>query len=329
MPVLEPLVTAAYNTNMPALAPLTPLPDMVLPAQPGPEVRVLRARPKVKPLTEAQQWELTEVMPGTDDLGEPAGDDEEKFDEDVTGDTTGDDPCDGWAMDLDDGDDAMEGPRPATSSQGQNPQDDEEEPTSPSVSQGSCGDWNIEPESGEGATVPAPKSGHRYVQLPIGGFNEHTGTDVSQRRRDKKGNWRYKPGQPQRAIQRATVAAAAGLPGARAFSFGCSCGMEYEVSFSMVMVAFLMFALLMFVLFKLAEYVREYPRKYVPETPIQMQEKLVPRVIICSDHPRSNHSYHVYESCYGLKNSKSGMVKAAEVCKICAKMFEKGDKHSK
>ena len=105
--------------------------------------------------------------------------------------------------------------------------------------------------------------------------------------------------------------------------------MEYEVSFSMVMVAFLMFALLMFVLFKLAEYVREYPRKYMPETPIQMQEKLAARVFICSDHPRSSHSYHVYESCHGLKNSKGGMVKAAEVCKICAKIFEKSDKHSK
>ena len=113
---------------MPALPPLTPLPDIVLPALPGPEVRVLRARPKVKPLTDAQQWELTEVMSGTDDPGEPAGEDEEMF-EDVTGDTTGDDPCDRWAIDeLGEGDDVMEGMRPTTSSQGQNPQDDEELP---------------------------------------------------------------------------------------------------------------------------------------------------------------------------------------------------------
>ena len=167
--------------------------------------------------------------------------------------------------------------------------------------------------------VPAPKAGHRYVQLPIGGFNPNTGTDVSQRRRDGKGNWRYKPGQPQRATQRAIVATAAGLPGARAFSFGCSCGMEYEVPFSMVMVAFLMFALLMFVLFKLAQHVRESPRKYVPEKPIQTQEKLVQKVYICSDHPRSTHSYHVYESCHGLKNSKGGHGKSSgslqDLCK--------------
>ena len=99
--------------------------------------------------------------------------------------------------------------------------------------------------------------------------------------------------------------------------------MEYEVPFSMVMVAFLMFALLMFVLFKLAEHVREYPRKYVPEKPIQTQEKLVQKVFICSDHPRSTHSYHVYESCHGLKNSKNCMVRTAAVCKLCEKIFEK------
>ena len=36
--------------------------------------------------------------------------------------------------------------------------------------------------------------------------------------------------------------------------------------------------------------------------------------------PRSNHSYHVYESCHGLANSR-GMVKSAEICKVCAKSF--------
>ena len=106
--------------------------------------------------------------------------------------------------------------------------------------------------------------------------------------------------------------------------------MEHEVSFSMVMVAISMLALAMFVLFKLAECVRESPltRKFMHQVPVHMQEKLAARVFICSDHPRSNHSYHVYESCHGLKNSKGGMVKAAEVCKICAKTFEKSDKHS-
>ena len=126
------------------------------------------------------------------------------------------------------------------------------------------------------------------------------------------------------------TAAATGLPGARAFSFGCTCGMEHEVSFPMVMVAITVLALVLLFLFKLATWVRESPltRKLIHQVPVHMQEKLAARVFICSDHPRSNHSYHVYESCHGLKNSKGGIVKEAEVCKICAKTFEKSDKHS-
>ena len=317
MPALEPLASAAYNQTMPALPPLAPLPAAVLPALPGPGMNVPRARPKSKPLTDAQQWELTEAMSGTDGPGELAGDDEEMY-KDVTGDTTGDDPGEG--------DEFMEEMHFV-----ETPPQDDEEPPSPSVSQGSCGEWNIEEtERGYGAMVPAPEPANRYVQVPITGFDENRGPDIAQRRQDIKGNWRYKPGQPQRAIQRAAIAAAAGLPGARAFSFGCSCGIEHEVSFSIIMVAILMLALAVFVLFKLAECVRESPltRKFMHQVPVHMQEKLGARVFICSDHPRSNHSYHVYESCHGLKNSKGGMVKAAEVCKICGKTFEESDKHS-
>ena len=99
-------------------------------------------------------------------------------------------------------------------------------------------------------------------------FDEHHGTDITQRRRDGKGYWRYKPGQQQRAIMRAT-AAATGLLGVRAFSFGCTCGMEHEVSFAMVIVAIAVLALALVFLFKLATWVSESPqtRKLIRQVP--------------------------------------------------------------
>ena len=104
------------------------------------------------------------------------------------------------------------------------------------------------------------------------------------------------------------TAAATGLPGVRAFSFGCTCGMEQEVSFAMVIVAITVLALVL-----------ESPltSKLIHQVP---EDKLAARILICSDRPRSNHSYHVYENCHGLANSK-GMVKNAEICKVCAKSF--------
>ena len=102
-------------------------------------------------------------------------------------------------------------------------------PASPSISQGSAGPDDIAPTDATPTLVPAPKPGFRHVQVPITApgivFDEDHGTDITQKRRDGKGNWRYKAGQPQRALMRATAAASA-LPGSRAFSFGCTCGME-------------------------------------------------------------------------------------------------------
>ena len=95
--------------------------------------------------------------------------------------------------------------------------------------------------------------------------------------------------------------------------------MEQEVSFAMVIVAIAVLALVLLFLFKWATWVRESPltRKLIRQVP---EEKLAARIYICSDHPRSNHSYHVYENCHGLANSK-GMVKHADICKVCAKSF--------
>ena len=61
-------------------------------------MRVLKAKPKAKALTTAELWALTESISGTDAPGEPAGDDEEMY-EDATGDTTGDGPVDHWVTD--------------------------------------------------------------------------------------------------------------------------------------------------------------------------------------------------------------------------------------
>ena len=101
--------------------------------------------------------------------------------------------------------------------------------------------------------------------------------------------------------------------------------MEHEVSFAMVIVAITVLALVLLFVFKVATWVRESPltRKLISQVP---EEKLAARIYICSDHPRSNHSYHVYETCHGLANSK-GMVKSAEICKVCAKSFAKSGKH--
>ena len=101
--------------------------------------------------------------------------------------------------------------------------------------------------------------------------------------------------------------------------------MEHEVSFPMVMVAITVLALVLLFLFKLATWVRESPltRKLINQVP---EEKLAAWIFICSDRLRSNHSYYVYESCHGLANSK-GMVKSAEICKVCAKSFAKSAEH--
>ena len=310
-----PSAAAAYNPTMPALIPLAALPPAALPALPGPGMRVLKAKPKAKALTTAELWALTESTSGTDAPGEPAGDDEEMY-EDATGDTTGDGPADDWVTDEHaDGDEFMEELHFV-----EEPPPGQPRPASPSLSQGSAS-WNIEDET-QPTMVPAPKPGYHNVQVPIStdaiSCDEHHGTGITQRRRYGKGNLRYKPGQPQRAIMRAT-AAATGLPGARAFSFGCTCGMEHDVSFSMVIVAITVIFLVLLFLFKLTTWVRESPltRKLIHQVP---EENLAARIFICSDHPRSNHSYLVYESCHGLANSK-GMAKSAEICKVCAKSF--------
>ena len=101
--------------------------------------------------------------------------------------------------------------------------------------------------------------------------------------------------------------------------------MQQEVSFAMVIVAIAVLALALFFLFKWATWVRESPltRKLIRQVP---EERLAARIYICSDRPRSNHSYHVYETCHGLANSK-GMVKSAEICKVCVKSFAKSGKH--